>query len=239
MVQTKTVGSTISCVRQRQADRAGLPVMWPHKSERKMRRDGSSAVLLQRRNPVDERGRLHVVPGLCRSQQRSTARVTPCFTGQHCVRRSRILTPANPQLRLRDKSAACIAAFVVIAPGLVHLREDGAASSLSRSSRRFIGLAASHHAEHALLYDECEARVRARHALPCTRGGAIFFLGWENFAPRAESTRRRPVRRRRGTMRGGVDYWVIGFCGCVEGEARSAWLLESRLCWSCRPNTPC
>ena len=61
----------------------------------------------------------------------------------------------------RDKSAACIAAFVVIAPGLVHLLEDGAASSLNRLSRSFIRLAASHHAGRALLYDGCQARVRA------------------------------------------------------------------------------
>ena len=106
MVQTKTVGSTISCMRQRQADRARLPVMWPHKSDGRMRRDGSNAASMQQLQPVDERGRLHVVPDLCRSQRLPDAALKRIrLVAIEKKRRSRILTSPNPQLRRQDKSA--------------------------------------------------------------------------------------------------------------------------------------
>ena len=64
MVQTKKMGSTISCLWPRLEDHAGVPVMLPHKSDSKVRRDGSKAARMQLLHPVDERGRLHGVPDL-------------------------------------------------------------------------------------------------------------------------------------------------------------------------------
>ena len=106
MVQTRMVGSTISCLWLRQADHAGLPVMLPHESDSQVRRDGSDAAFLQLLHAIDERGRLHGVPALCRLQRHPVlARRRIDFTALDKKGQSRILTPTNAQLRRQDKSA--------------------------------------------------------------------------------------------------------------------------------------
>src|ERR1700682_44509 len=47
-----------------ETDHAGMPVMLLRHSDGKMRRDGSSAAGAHHHRPVDERGRVHGVPGL-------------------------------------------------------------------------------------------------------------------------------------------------------------------------------
>src|ERR1700688_3192572 len=92
MVQTKTVGSTISCLWPRYADHAGLPVMLPHKSDSQVRRDGSDAALMQLSYTIDERGRLHGVPDLCLQRLPIHARRRMRFTAIEKKFRRRILT---------------------------------------------------------------------------------------------------------------------------------------------------
>jgi hypothetical protein len=79
-----------------------------------MRRDGSNAASMQQLQPVDERGRLHVVPDLCRSQRLPDAALKRIrLVAIEKKRRSRILTSPNPQLRRQDKSVDCGLAHVV------------------------------------------------------------------------------------------------------------------------------
>jgi len=114
MVQTRMVGSTISCLWLRQADHAGLPVMLPHDSDSQVRRDGSDAAFLQLLHAVDERGRLHGVPALCRLQRLPVlTRRRIDFTALDKKRQSRILTPTNAQLRPQDKRTAVARPHVV------------------------------------------------------------------------------------------------------------------------------
>jgi hypothetical protein len=67
-VQTKATERTLSCLwaahRMCETDHAGMPVMLLRHYDGKMRRDGSSAAVMHHHRPVDERGRVHGVPGL-------------------------------------------------------------------------------------------------------------------------------------------------------------------------------
>jgi len=107
MVQSRTTGSTISCLWQRYADHARLPVMMPRKSDSDMCRGGSNAASMQPANPADERGRLHGVSDLqCFAVLRRAANDSYHFTIMERKRRWRILGKRLAQLRWQDKSTA-------------------------------------------------------------------------------------------------------------------------------------
>ena len=117
MVQTKTVGSTLSSLWLPGADHARMPVMWPHKSDSKVRRDGSNAASMQPENAVTERGRLHGVPDLdAKRLQHAPAWKRTRFTAIERNRRWRIPCTTNGQLRRRDKRSAVGSLYVVVSP---------------------------------------------------------------------------------------------------------------------------
>ena len=107
MVQSRTTGSTISCLWQRYADHVRLPVMMPRKSDSDMCRGGSNAASMQPANPADEHGRLHGVSDLqCFAVLRRAANDSDRFTMMERKRRWRILGKRLAQLRLQDKRRA-------------------------------------------------------------------------------------------------------------------------------------
>ena len=106
MVQTKIVGSTLSCLWLPSADHARAPVMLPHKSDSKVRRNGSNAASMQLQHPVAERGRVHGVPDLASFRpDHAPAWRRARSAAIERKRRWRILHTTNDQLRGRDKSA--------------------------------------------------------------------------------------------------------------------------------------
>jgi hypothetical protein len=105
MVQSRTTGSTISCLWQHYADHARLPVMMPRKSDSDMCRGGSKAARKQPANPADEHGRLHGVSDLqCFAVLRRAASNSDCFTMMERKRRWRMLGKRLAQLRWQDKA---------------------------------------------------------------------------------------------------------------------------------------
>jgi hypothetical protein len=107
MVQSRTTGSTISCLWQRYADHARLPVMMPRKSDSDMCRGGSNAASMQPENPADEHGRLHGVSDLqCFAVLRRAANDRDHFTMLERKQRWRILGKRLAQLRWQDKRRA-------------------------------------------------------------------------------------------------------------------------------------
>ncbi len=107
MVQSRTTGSTISCLWQHYADHARMPVMMPRKSDSDMCRGGSNAASMQPANPADEHGRLHSVSDLqCFAVLRRAANNRNHFTMMERKRRWRILGKRLAQLRWQDKRSA-------------------------------------------------------------------------------------------------------------------------------------
>ena len=147
MVQTRMVGNTIACLWLRQADHAGMPVMLPHDSDSQVRRDGSDAASsVQLLHAVDERGRLHGVPALCRLQRLPVlARRRIGFTALEKKRQSRILTSTNAQLRRQAKRTAVMRPYVVGAIEQCTAPHKPPAGAFGFSSNKINALSASGH----------------------------------------------------------------------------------------------
>lgn len=106
MIQTRTTGSTISCLWPHCADHAGMPVMLPRKSDSDMCSDGSKSALVRSSHPVAEHGRVRGV-----SDPRHNANLAGLAWNRARLlvmeenRRWRRLAKTRPQIRGRDKSA--------------------------------------------------------------------------------------------------------------------------------------
>ena len=107
MIQTRTTGSTISCLWPASSDHARLPVMVPRTSDSDMCRDGSHTAVMRLEHAVDEHGGLRGVSDLDHFADRHMlASNRGRLLATEEAWRWRNLAESRTQIGRRDKSTA-------------------------------------------------------------------------------------------------------------------------------------